>query len=265
MEVSLDINGKISNFTFKVDCIESEETLNKLIDAYLEIFSKIDQHLKHYSLTPSFKSIYLCFTILTPTEEISEERFFHYLTAYPSLLKKSKVFIENVINWMEINNIRLWQDAENPFAEAAAYSLALFDQENIDLYIRRLILCDMNHEVYQVEHISSLVEKYGFTENVIRLLAYRLGEVGGQFGWEQLDGYKTDLLAFFDENIELRNLFFEVAFNSIIKLHKGRPFYFEYIRILGEFIADQEIRKQWLVTQEKLIKDTFGENAVDMS
>jgi len=265
MEVSLDINGKISNFTFKVDCIESEETLNKLIDAYLEIFSKIDQHIEHYSLTPSSKSIYLCFTILTPTEEISEERFFHYLTAYPALLKKGKVFIENVINWMEINNIRLWQDAENPLAEAAAYSLALFEQENIDLYIRRLILCDMNHEVYQPEHIDSLVEKHGFTENTITLLAHRLGEVSGQFGWEQLDQYKTDLLAFFDENIELRNLFFEVAFNSIIKLHKGKLFYFEYIRFLGEFIADQEIRKQWLVTQEKLIKNTFGENAVDMS
>lgn len=144
---------------------------------------------------------------------------------------------------MEKNNIRLWQDTENPLAEAVAYSLALYDQENIDLYIRRLILCDMNHEVYQVEHISSLVEKHRFTENIIQLLAYRLSEVGAQFGWEQLDEYKTDLLAFFDENNELRNLFFKVAFNSIINMHKGRPFYFEYIRVLGEFIADQEIRK----------------------
>ena len=265
MEVSLKINDNDSRFTFKVDCIESEENLNQLIDAYLEIFSNIDQHIEHYSITPSFKSLYICFSIVTLTESISEERFFHHLATYPSLLKKGKVFIENVTNWMESNNIRLWEDSENPFAEAAAYSLALFDQKNIDLYIRRLILCDMNHEVYQAEHIDSLVEKHGFTENTIPLLAYRLGEVGGQFGWEQLDAYQTDLLAFFDENIELRNLFFEVAFNSIINMHKGRPFYFEYIRVLGKFIADQEIRKQWLVTQEKLIKDTFGENAVDMS
>jgi len=265
MEVSLNINDNDSCFTFKVDCIESEETLNKLIDAYLEIFSKIDQHIEHYSLTPSFKSIYLCFTILTPTEEISEERFFHYLTAYPSLLKKGKVFIENVISWMEINNIRLWQDAENPFAEWAAYSLALFDQENIDLYIRRLILCDMNHEVYQAEHIDSLVEKHGFTENTITLLAHRLGAVSGQHGWEQLDIYKEALLTFFDNNVELRNLFFTTAFHSIIKMYEGRLFYFEYIRVLGEFIADEATRNQWLVDQEKLIKDTFGENAVDMS
>ncbi|MCG7497495.1 hypothetical protein MHO82_11525 [Vibrio sp. Of7-15] len=256
-------HGEI-NFKVEVEEIDSFTTLNELADFYVNISYQINKNMTEYSVNNEYGSLTYGVDVVTPEGLVEEEVIFTKFANDPMLSSKAVNFIFNVINWCKTNSSHLWQDDENPLAECAAYALCMHDEKYIPLYIELLLQNDMDHEVYQNEHIGNIIEKYGFSSDVLRLMAHRVGGACGQHGQEQVGQYQSQLLDLFSNDPDQKSLFLTTAVQSIYHFWFCSHLWFEAVRYLGIYIQDDEERAEWLQEQEQEAKSIFGHN-IDMT
>ena len=111
---------------------------------------------------------------------LSELAFFiEVCKRYPELHSKVLAFLELALTFNPVP----WIDDEAVALTYPIVALALTDQQYIQRYIDFLHQNDMDHEVYQSEHIQLVIQHWGITEYTLPLLAARkYGSLSGQQG-----------------------------------------------------------------------------------
>ncbi|NDV68956.1 hypothetical protein [Dysgonomonas sp. 25] len=112
----------------------------------------------------------------------SEIPFFEAAAKFPELHKKIIDFID-----LAIDSDGAWLNEEVPKGLNAGYALAMHDQKYIPKYIELLRAVDMDHEVYQIGQIATIIYKWRDYDNALRLMAARCCSAHGQHGFENLD------------------------------------------------------------------------------
>ncbi|EHW0655782.1 hypothetical protein K1B36_004596 [Vibrio parahaemolyticus] len=156
--------------------------------------------------------------------------------------------------------LELWGGDEDHLAEPGAYALCMYHEKYIPLYIELLLQNDLDHEVYQSGHIIDIIEKYGFTSDVLRLMANRVDAAAGQHGSEDMKEYYPQLMELFLNQPEQKFLFLNTAVQSIYLRSIPYSLPFDSIRDLSIYIQESDERTRWLKQQEEQAKDTFGKN-----
>ncbi len=241
--------------TIEVDDISSFDTLNQLADAYVEIASKIDEYR-----APCNWHCPIEINVITPEGYVTEEELFTKFTTDPILERKAVTFIDSVTNHCKTTTLELWGSEEDHLGEPGAYALCMYDEKYIPLYIELLLQNDLDHEVYQFEHIKNIVEKYGLTSNVIRLLANRVTVAHGQSGCENIENHYPQLMELFINQPEQKSLFLNTAIQSIY--FKAIPYGLNFDKIQGltAYIPDDNEKVKWLAQQKEQAKDAFKSN-----
>lgn len=245
-------------FNIEVDDLNSFESLNALADVYLDLSYQIDENLSKHDVKVEYGTLTYSIDVTTPEGLVDEETVFSKFVGNSTLEAKAVNFISNVNMWCRANEANLWQDDENPLAENAAYLLCLHDLKYIPLYIELLLQNDLDHEVYQNDHITALIEKHGMCRNIVTLLAHRVGGACGQWGMDQVGQYQEPLLEYFEEHPEHRILFLATGVKSVFDQHMGYQLWFEPIRVLANVIQDEKERADWLNEQEENAEVHFG-------
>jgi len=107
--------------------------------------------------------------------------FWRKITTYPNALPLLEKYVSRV-------NGGIWADDESPLGQHAALALGLAGKQYIGAYISYITTTDMNHEVYQGEHIDMIAEKHGNCTEIRQLMAYR-SLLPAQHGVEQLEDF----------------------------------------------------------------------------
>ncbi|SNR16693.1 hypothetical protein [Tenacibaculum jejuense] len=131
-----------------------------------------------------------------------EMEFFKIVVQYEQLLD----FIIDYVNTASNGKygIRIWEDCETPLGNGAMISLVETDKKYIQSYIDFLRTCDLDHEVCQWGDIDSVISKYGFNEETVKLAIARLMSCAGQSGKEQFtDFLDKGLETYLADNKEL--------------------------------------------------------------
>ncbi|GAA3941058.1 hypothetical protein [Litoribacillus peritrichatus] len=259
MKISTKTSHSEIVFEIEVDDLNSFESLNALADVYLDLSYRIDENLDKHNIEVEFSTLTYSIDVFTPDGRVEEEEVFSKFVGNPILESKAANFISNVNIWSRANEAHIWQDDENPLAECTAYVLCLQDLKYIPLYIELLVQNDLDHEVYQNEHIEALIEKHGLCKSLLTLLAHRVGGACGQWGMDQVGEYKPQLLEYFNEHPEQRSLFLKTGFKSILDQHMGHQLWFEPIRFLAGFIQNEQERDDWLKDQQEYAEVYFGD------
>lgn len=239
----------------EVDEIHSFDTLNMLADAYIEIASKLAEYSADCQWNCPVE-----INVITPEGVLSEEEVFTKFTSAPALERKAVSFIYQVTNYCKATTLELWGDEENPLGEPAAYVLCMHDAKYIPLYIELLLQNDLDHEVHQGDHIENIIEKYGLTSDVLRLMAHRTTAAAGQWGDEQVKEHRAQLLELFLNRPEQKSLFLNTAMQSLYHAAIKHGLYFDFVRDLSVYIEDEKERSEWLQQQEEQAKEVFGNN-----
>jgi hypothetical protein len=170
-------------------------------------------------------------------------------------------FLYNVFSWSKLNSNSVWSDDEYNLGLFAAYSLSMHSQKYINLYSDMILVCDMNHECFQEQHIDNLIQKYGLVPEIVTLLSYRVSECTGQHGWEQLNKYKSELVEHFGKNKTDLDRFLKISTSLTYKFYArtgaGKP-WFDQIETIAEYLPSEIDRREWLDKQEKDIIWIFG-------
>jgi hypothetical protein len=87
---------------------------------------------------------------------------------------------------------RPWADDETPTGAAGASALALADRRWIPAYLQYLRECDLDHEVDQAGELDAIIAAYGWSQDTCALAAARLGGCAGQWGQEQVEGWREE-------------------------------------------------------------------------
>lgn len=141
------------------------------------------------------------------------ESFFDFMMSFPGSGSYIIEFIQNIIRWSSINRTNLWVDDGNYLGQEFSFRLAKNNHNYVDLYCDFIDQCEMGYETSQFEEIDFLIEKYGFTKSILRLLAYRASTAFGQHGGEQMEKYKSRMREYF-----LTSPRFEQQFTNTTKL-----------------------------------------------
>ncbi|EGR1514551.1 hypothetical protein [Vibrio vulnificus] len=239
----------------EVDEINTLETLTKLADAYVDISSRIDEYRADIDWNCPIE-----INVVTPEGSVSEEEMFMKFTSDPTLERRAVTFIYNIINYCKTTTLELWGGDEDHLAEPGAYALCMYHEKYIPLYIELLLQNDLDHEVYQSGHIIDIIEKYGFTSDVLRLMANRVDAAAGQHGSEDMKEYYPQLMELFLNQPEQKFLFLNTAVQSIYLRSIPYSLPFDSIRDLSIYIQESDERTRWLKQQEEQAKGTFGKN-----
>ncbi|MFC3150626.1 hypothetical protein ACFOEK_06290 [Litoribrevibacter euphylliae] len=252
MKTTIETTRSEIIFNIEVDDLDSFDRLNALADVYLDLSYQIDENLSDHDVSVEYSTLFYSIDVTTPEGRVDEEAIFSKFVGNSTLESKAANFISNVNMWCRAHgDDRIWQDDENPLAENAAYVLCMQDLKYIPLYVELLLQNDLNHEVYQNDHIEALIEKHGICKPMLTLLAHRVGGACGQWGMNQVEEHQPLLLDYFSAHPEHRALFLETGVKSVFDQHMGSELWFAPIRFLGDFIADEDERDDWLSEQEQ--------------
>lgn len=245
----------------------SRDDIHYVLDEYIKYSENIDENLANYkvSLDPGYGALMYFVEIQTENGQITESDFFEGLEYDFDILSKVVIIIYNVTSWSKNNDTHLYSSELDIFGKYAAYYTCLNNVKYLQLYIDIVTSSDMDHEDNQRDHIDSLIQKHGFTKSLIKLLSNRVSTAAGQWGWEQVSGYKTSLLELFNEEPFLRKMFLDSAKLSSYADHAcpySGNFWFERIRNMSQYIEDNDEREEWLKNSEKEVIQIFGENAM---
>ncbi|MFW1378397.1 hypothetical protein ACEV7K_24625, partial [Vibrio parahaemolyticus] len=222
---------------------------------YVDISSRIDEYRADIDWNCPIE-----INVVTPEGSVSEEEMFMKFTSDPTLERRAVTFIYNIINYCKTTTLELWGGDEDHLAEPGAYALCMYHEKYIPLYIELLLQNDLDHEVYQSGHIIDIIEKYGFTSDVLRLMANRVDAAAGQHGSEDMKEYYPQLMELFLKQPEQKFLFLNTAVQSIYLRSIPYSLPFDSIRDLSIYIQESDERTRWLKQQEEQAKDTFGKN-----
>lgn len=241
--------------TLEVDDIDSFETLDMLADAYIDISYNIDEYRARCDWHCPIE-----INVITAEGALSEADVFAKFTTDPVLERKAVSFIYNVTNYCKTTTMELWGGEEDHLAEPGAYALCMYDEKYIPLYIELLLQNDLDHEVEQYSHIADIINKYGITSDVLRLMANRIGAAMGQAGDENVREYVPQLMTLFAERPEQKSLFLNTAVQSVYLASIQHGLKFDSIRNLTAYIQDEDEKTSWLQQQEEQAKEMFGSN-----
>ncbi|WP_093983981.1 hypothetical protein [Shewanella algae] len=262
MKTTIETSHSEIIFNIEVDDLDSFERLNALADEYLDLSYQIDEKLSEHGVSVEFHTLFYSINVMTPEGQVEEEEVFAKFVGNSTLEAKAATFISNVNIWCRTrDDDGIWQDDENPLAENAAYVLCMQDLKYIPLYVELLLLNDLDHEVYQNDHIEALIEKHGICKPILTLLAHRAGGAGGQWGSLQVEAHQDVLLDYFAEYPQHLKLFLETGVKSVFDQYMGGELWFAAIRFYADFIADENEREDWLSQQEQTARIYF--NSID--
>ncbi|EMM71760.1 tetratricopeptide repeat protein [Leptospira weilii] len=126
------------------------------------------------------------------SERIFYNEAVQYSEFHPLILKYVNKIIDHNLQYSI-----LWSCEEEHAGTHAIMALALSEKKYIGDYINFLRSNDLNHEVYQSDDINALVQKWGWCEETLSLMAARCFR--GQFGSDQFDEMmETGLSEFLD-------------------------------------------------------------------
>ncbi len=134
-------------------------------------------------------------------------------------------------------NNRIWEDSETPLGNGAILNFVEKNIRYIDTYIDFLRTCDLDHEVSQWGDIDTIVKKYGFNEETVKLGIARLMSCAGQHGDEQFEIFLEEgLTDYISENKStFLTLFVEETTYSLY--HNN--YYYNYLEApKTEFVED---------------------------
>lgn len=264
MKTTIDHNHSEILIKIELDELDSASSRQKLADQYIELSAQIDQLVEQTGVNMDHSSLAYSIDVFVSGNRLDEEQTFSLLAADAQAAEKLAVFIRNVVDWCNTREAELWQDDESQQAEFAAYALCMQDEKYIPLYREQLAASDLDHEVYQCDHINEIVDQYGLTPAVLGLLAERMGAAHGQCGADHSQELQPELLALFREQPEMQALYLTSAVESVYRGSSGSRLWFESIRTIGRFIEDEQQREEWLVQQQQQAVETFGSD-VDMT
>lgn len=197
--IATENNADISS-NIAVDLTDKEQiqsAINRLIDnfydyEYISFGQEVDGEFKEYECAQALNNSEQ--TFFKGVGNSSELAFFTAAAEYPELH-------EIIIDYVElaVSSGATWIDEETPKGLHAAFALALKDEKYISTYIELLKGVDMNHEVYQMDQIAVLAEKWKSYDNGIRLLSVRCMTASGQHGDGNLSFFINNNEDFFED------------------------------------------------------------------
>lgn len=118
-------------------------------------------------------------------EELDEHEFYAAAGAHPDLHHR----LVSILHATEsgAHGDRPWADDETPTGSGAVAALVGADRRYIPELVRFLRSCDLDHEVDESQLILDAVERHGWGDDTLSLVAARLGSCAGQFGIEQVE------------------------------------------------------------------------------
>ncbi|WP_298771775.1 hypothetical protein [uncultured Shewanella sp.] len=250
MKTSMSRTEEGLSLTIEVNNIEALDNLHFIADELVNFSYSIDRHT-HKEMT-RYGQLYCAINITTPQQNISEEALFHCFSKDNNLTAKAVVFIENIIRWSKDNETVIWQDEENHLAQDGATVLCKTNPKFIPLYTDLLLQSDLDHEVHQGYQIEQIINLYGLTNDTVKILAYRQTSANGQYGHDEVEGYKEQLLNTFKEKPELKTLFLETCASEIVNtigITNQQTDYsdeIEELTNLTQFIENKKEAEEWL-------------------
>ena len=177
--------------------IDNPESVTAAIERLIEIVSDIDQ-INAVTAENNYSQFEIDLVKRTDTGELEsydvynwEELLVNQSENADHLLRE---YGQMVIWYNENTKDELFINDEEYAGSNALLHLAMKDELDILWMIRFLRTNDLNHEVYQGEHITSVINKHGWTNFTLQLAAAR-ATMPSQFGWDDLETYlKEDAL-----------------------------------------------------------------------
>lgn len=183
------------------------------VDALVAAIDDAQEALHTLEDSMQTDSSFLEFTFETAEGERLDDEFFERACEYERVRERSATFLRTYLDWLddaleaayrrqmgddledwqldwieeqlEGDSLFLWRDDESPTLLWAAYHLAMSDERYVELYADFIQTTDMDHEVYQYDHIDDFVAEYGWTPEIEELLVARVTVAAGQHGFEQ--------------------------------------------------------------------------------
>lgn len=109
----------------------------------------------------------------------------------------------------------LWATDEDHAGAGPARELAIANKEDIETYADYYVTNDVNHEVYQIEDIEAILEKWGIGEATYPLLVARWFKPG-QHAYEQLEEHFGDMEEVLEDPAQ-RDFFVKACANWFLK------------------------------------------------
>ncbi len=251
--------GGIEN-EINVSNLTDASNLHLIADTFIALAANIDVNCRAHQTEPEYDMLAYGIRVIS-AEGIEGENIVSRFVGDLTLEAKVVQFIQHVNDWCRAHDAHLWLNDEAPLGEQAAYLLALHDVQYVPLYCEVLLQNDMDHEVYQAEHIDALVAKHGLDENIIQLMAYRVGAAYGQHG-DHIEQYQTQLFDYFARNPALKTQFLHTAAQSVYQAHAGYVLSFYSICLIANYIKNKAERASWIEWQKTLAQAEFGD-AID--
>ncbi|MFC3680313.1 hypothetical protein ACFOMG_09420 [Bacterioplanoides pacificum] len=262
MKTTIDHNRSEILIKIELDELQSANSRQQLAEQYVDLSARIDQLVESTGVNIEFGSLPFNIDVFVAGTRLEEEATFRLLAEDEQNAEKLAQFITNVNRWCQQHEAELWQEDDSQQGEFAAYVLCMKDEKYIPLYREQLALSDMDHEVYQFEHIESIVNQHGLTKAVLGLLAERIGAACGQHGTEQLDEFRQPMFELFRQQPAMQEWFLSSASESFYRASEGYQLWFEAIRVIASHIEDEQQREQWLGQQQQRAEQQFG-NSID--
>lgn len=210
--------------------VEDLKTILSSINATLSSFKEKDEL---YEFNYVLKIVYNHEMVMQVIE--GEYALFQEVVKHEELFDETISYINTAAKG-RYNN-RIWEDCETPLGNGAMISLVETDKKYIQSYINFLRTCDLDHEVCQWGDIDTIVKKYGFNEETVKLGIARLMSCAGQHGDEQFEIFLEEGLAdYISENKStFMTLFVEETTYSLY--HNN--YYYNYLEApKTEFVED---------------------------
>ena len=158
------------------------------------------------------KLVSLKFEIAYEDNHWDEESFFNEAVLYNSLAEAMLEYADVTASGDEGQRIIMPENDEyesHPAGTFAVLALALHNRKRIDDYIGFLRTNDLDSEEVQMWHIASIIEKYGWCEETVKLAVARNISCCGQGGREQFKTFAEDGLRDYLADPDKRKAFLE--------------------------------------------------------
>lgn len=127
---------------------------------------------------------------------------------HPLMEKVVKAFAET---GEKGRNTQIWENEEEQAGGCLARELALYSKQYLPLYLRYIATNDLDHEVFQMDDMMKIFDKWDYSSEIFPLLLYR-GEFGQNAdayedlaegickGRKEADAYLKQAVAYFEAN-----------------------------------------------------------------
>jgi hypothetical protein len=199
----------------------SEQLTETDCNTILQIMIQLVKEIKHQFVDGENKAdnklVSIAFTIISGNDTYDEEAFFNIAATNDSLINVILEYINVTDHGDEGTRISMPENdsyESHPAGTFAALALVAQDKKHIGNYIDFLKTNDLDHEMMQMWHIKDIVEKYSWCEETARLVIARGVSCCGQSGKEQFDTFVENGLNEYIADAEIRKQFLQHVRNE---------------------------------------------------